>query len=428
MKNVMLSDPQRLLKALCMLVLVFIPMNMLFSPLFDFLTVEERGSSWTVTMTAYFFILVCTLFLSVAVTFLKSHNEKLFFRCVAAFFLYAFLFTIYAASELFYPIYGLTSLLGATLVGILFYVSARDGIVSAKAVFYCLAISSVFAVLPLFLVHIDTERFAQLSEKFGSLNILYGYENPRALGWASTIYFSLLAAYVSVNAKESRISAIFILLAIITSTTLFWSGSKGGLVASSVSFLVIFSFSRTKNYKGILSILFCIATAGAISRLLYFPSGSYGVFARINNSLGAESIAAASSGRAEMWQNVVSYIYERPFTGYGYLPHKSMEGLSHGSAHNIILDFWLGFGIIIGTIVILYGIALWVMAFVFFRKANDRYISALFCVVSTIFVYSMFSGPYARTFPLLLFAVSFGAILGLRTSKANFLRCSDQGK
>jgi O-antigen ligase len=425
MKNVAILDPQRLLKTLSILVLAFIPINMLFSPLFDFLAVEKREESWTVTISAGVFILTIIPLLIVAVSFLKSRNEKLLFRFISVFFIYAFIFTIYSSSDLFYPIVGMLSLLGSTLVGILFYVSARDSIISAKVVFYFLAFASVFAVLPLLLVHIDTERFAQLSEKFGANTILYGYENPRAVGWISTICLSLLTAYVSTQSKESRIRPIFLLLAIITSTTLFWSGSRGGLVAFAVSIAIVFSFSQTKNYKGTLSILFCIAVGGAISHLLYLPEASYGIFSRISQTLGAESFSAASSERTNIWHKVILYILERPFTGYGYLPHRSLDDLSHGSAHNIILDFWLGFGLIIGTIVMLFGIVSWVMVFVFFRKANDHYISALFCVVTTLLVYSMISGPYVRMFPLLLFAVPFGVILGVRSSKANGPSCCD---
>ena len=428
MKNITILGPQRLLEALGLLILAFIPMNMLFSPLFDFLTVEERGASWTVTMSAYVFILTSMLLFMVAVLFLKSRNEKLFFRLLLVFFIYAFIFTIYSASELFYPIYGLTSLLGAALVGILFYVSARDGIISAKVVFYFFAFASIFVVVPLLLVHIDTERFAQLSEKYGSNHILYGYENPRPVGWVSSISLSLLAAFVSTQSKEIRIQPIFLPLAIIASTTLFWSGSRGGLVAFAVSISIVFSLSQTKNYRGVLSILVCVVAGGAFSYFLHLPGGSYGMFARISQTLEAESIAAASTGRVEIWRNIIVYITERPFTGYGYLPHKILEGLSHGSAHNIVLELWLGFGLIIGTIVILAGIRLWVMAFVFFRKANDQYVSALFCVVTTLLVYSMISGPYARTFPLLLFAVSSGVLLGLRSSKANLPSRSDQGR
>lgn len=419
MKNITTFDRQGLLKVLCFFVLAFIPINMLSSPIFDFISVEERESSWTVTISAYFFILVSLLFLALAVTFLKSRNEKLFLGSAVVFFIYAFLITIYAASDLFYPIFGMISLLGAVLVGILFYVSARDNIIDAKIVFYLLAFASVFVSLPLLLVNIDTGGFTQLSESFGANNILYGYENPRALGWASTFFLSLLAAYVSTQSKEGKVYPVFLLLAIMSSTTLFWSGSRGGLVAFFISISIVFFSSQTKKFKGLLSILFCVAAGGAISLLLYLPGGSYGMFARINQTLGAESIAAASSGRSEIWHNVVSYISERPFIGFGYLPHKSLEGLSKGSAHNIVLDLWLGFGLIVGTIVILFGIMLWAMAFTFYRKTNDHYVGALFCVVTTFLAYSMISGPYARTFPLLLFAVPLGVILGLRSSKAS---------
>lgn len=123
-------------------------------------------------------------------SFLKSRNEKLFFRSTFAFFLYALLITIYIASDLSYPIIGLISLLGTVLVGILFYVSARDNIIDAKVVFYFFVFSAAFVALPLLLVNMDTNGFAQLSESFGANSILYGYENPRAVGWASAIFLS----------------------------------------------------------------------------------------------------------------------------------------------------------------------------------------------------------------------------------------------
>ena len=143
------------------------------------------------------------------------------------------------------------------------------------------------------------------------------------------------------------------------------------------------------------------------------------MFARISQSLQHESIAAVSTGRAELWHATFSYIAERPFTGYGYLPNKNLEGLPYGSAHNIILDFWLWFGVIVGSIVALLGVMLWVRTLAVFRQANDQFISALFCVVTTLIVYSMVSGPYAKTFPLLLFGIATGVILGHRSARAN---------
>jgi len=419
MKNAQTFDPKRMLKALCLLVLAFVPVNMLFSPIYDSLSVEERGAAWTVTWSAFIFILTSMLLFSMALPYLRSRIEKIFISGGVIFFLYAFIFTICMASNLLYPIIGLISVLGSTLTAILFYVAVRENIISHKVVFYFLASASIFVAVPLLIVQIDTERFARLSEEFGAVNILYGYENPRALGWASTICLSLLAGYLSTQPKERKINPIFLLLTIISSTVLFWSGSRGGVIAFALSISFVFSLSQTKNYTGLWSILLCIAAGGVISLLLYLPAGSYVIFARISQNLGQENIASMSSGRTELWHTTYSYILERPLTGYGYLPHKNLVGFNHGSAHNIILDAWLWFGLIIGSLFILLGMMLWLKAFVFFRKINDQYISALFCVVTTLFAYSLVSGPYARTFPLLLFAISCGTILGLRSSKSN---------
>lgn len=419
MKNETTFDPQRLLKMLCFLVLAFIPINMLASPVVDFLIIENREANWTVTLSAYSFVSTSMLFFAGALFFLKSRREKLFLRAMLVFFGYAFAFTMSEASDPSYPIYGLISVLGAVLVATLFYVAVRDNIVTPKIVVYTLAFASVFVIMPLLLVHIDIERFVFLSKDVGASTILYGYENPRAVGWVSTISLSLLAAFLSTQPKEDRIRPIFLLLVMIVAVTLFWSGSRGGVVAFAVSISLVFALSRTKNYKGLLYVFSCIAAGGGVSYFLHLPNQAYGMFARISQNLAQENIADVSSGRTELWQTTVAYILERPFSGYGYLPHKNLEGLSHGSAHNIVLEAWFGFGLIIGTLVVLGGLLLWVMTLKSFREANNQYISALFCVVTTLLIYSMISGPYARTFPLLLFAVPAGAILGLRSASAN---------
>ncbi|MEJ8561736.1 O-antigen ligase family protein [Yoonia sp. GPGPB17] len=419
MKNTALFEPQRLTKTICPFVLVFIPINMFFSPIFDFFTVEERGTNWTVTLSAFVFVLASMPLLAASVLSLKSRREKLFVRCMAVFFLYAFSLTLYLASDRFYPVYGLTSALGATLVGTVFYVAVRDSIISPRTVIYSLACAAVFVVMPLLLIQIDIERFAELSKGVGAANLLYGYENPRAVGWISTICLSMLAAHVSTQPDENRIRPVFLLLIIVSTAILFWSGSRGGLVAFTVSIAFVFSLSKTKNYKGLLSAISSACVGAAVSYFLYLPSQVFGLFGRIGQSLEEESIAAASSGRIEVWNKTIEYILERPFTGYGFLPHKSLEGFNHGSAHNIILDSWLWFGLIIGTLFILLGVLFWVTVFTFFRKANDHRVSALFCVVTTLLVYSMISGPYARTFPLLIFAIASGVLLGLRSSKGN---------
>jgi O-antigen ligase len=392
-------------------------MNMLWTPIFDFYLVERRGVNWTVTMSTYVFIAVSLVFFVAALRFLKSSNEKTFLKYTALFFLYAFLFTIYIAGDSFYSYFGLLSILLSALVGILFYVSVRDNYITIQAVTIFWTISTVFVIVPVLLVQIDTEQFAKLSEEYSAIRILYGYENPRALGWVSTVFLSFLAAYLSTQAHDKRTWLIFLVLITISSTTLFWSGSRGGLVAFVASYAIIVLFSQAKNLKGILSVTFCVILGGILSDLLFLPSGSFGIFPRINTTLEQESVNAASSGRFELWKTTISYIYERPLTGYGFLPHKNLDGFTHGSAHNIILDLWLSFGLIVGTIVMVASALFWITVVKFFRKANDPIVAAFVCVIITLLVYSMGSGPYARTFPLLLFAIPTGVVLGLRAAK-----------
>ena len=391
---------------------------MLISPIFDFFTVAERRANWTVTMSALAFVQTGMLFFAIPLLSLKSRREKMFFRCMAGFFLYAFLYAIYAASDLFYPMFGLISALGSTLVSILFYVSVRDNIVSHKTFVYVLAYASVFVIVPLVLVQIDTAGYAQLTRNIGTVNVLFGYENPRAVGWISTICLSIMVAYLSTQPNENQIPPLFLPLIAISATALFWSGSRGGLAAFALSISILFFASQTRNYKGLLSALFFIGVGGAASNFFYQPSTSYGMFGRISDSLEQETIAAASSGRIELWNTTIAYIFERPLTGYGFFPHKNLDGYPGGSAHNIILDFWLWCGAIIGTIIILCGLLLWVRAFAFFRRANDQYVSALFCMMTTLCAYCMISGPYVRTFPIFLFAIATGVILGRRSAKA----------
>ncbi len=415
-KSSIIGDPPRLQKMLCTIVLAFIAVSMLVSPVLDFFIVENRKSNWTVTMSIFAFSVASLPFFAIALLSLKSRGEKLFLQCAAGLFLYAALLTGYSATELFYPFFGLASALCTTLVGVLFYVAVRDNLISPSTVFNFLAFASVFVIVPLLLVQIDTERFAQLAEEFTATRILYGYENPRAVGWASTVFLSMLAAYMATQPKESRIHPLALFSIVVAATTLFWSGSRGGLIALTLSLSIVIFVSQTRNLKGIIAVVLSVAAGAAISLFTYLPNASYGIFSRISQNLEQENVAALSSGRIDLWLTTVSHILERPFIGYGYLPHKTLEGFSHGSAHNLVLDAWLWFGVIVGSIILLCGLLLWTKAFAFFRRANDPYVAALFCVTTALLLYSMISGPYARTFPLLLFAIPAGVILGQRSS------------
>jgi hypothetical protein len=128
-----------------------------------------------------------SVFFAFPLRFLTSFEEKFFLRCAVLFFLYTILLSVCVNGISFYPFFGLLSMLWATLIGILFYVSVRENYLSRPVLIYFWAVSSAFVIIPLLLVQLDAERFVRLSEEYGANNILYGYANPRALGWVSTI-------------------------------------------------------------------------------------------------------------------------------------------------------------------------------------------------------------------------------------------------
>lgn len=416
-------NPQIWLKSLCILVLVFIPFNALLTPLLDFQKVEERGVNWTVTLSTFVFIksllplLILLIFLSQ-----KSIKARLLFWSTAVFFIYAFLWTLYSLTDPTYPLFGLITLLATTLVGALFYYSIRNNSLTVKTVANTIMLASIFSIIPLLLVQFNPIKFTDLSVAHGANNILYGYENPRALGWAATISLSLFSGKILFKPKVTRIDMVFLMFGLAAATTLFWSGSRGGLFAFLLSSTVLFVFSAQKHYTNLSYVLLCVMGGGLLSLLLHYPGTSYGLITRVSETVTAQDLKAASSGRSVIWDLSVSYILDRPWTGYGYLPQRNLDAFPSGagssSAHNIILDLWLGFGLAVGTAVLLLGCVMWAKAFDFFKSENNHYISILFYVITTLIFYSLVSGPYARTFPTLIFAISIGTLLGARAKAA----------
>ena len=412
MEKTDLFNLPRLSRTLCHLVIVALVLAVVLTPVFDFSILENMPTNWTVTRSVYEFLVIAMPLLAIGLNGLSSRREKLVLRTVAAIFLYAAYITLTAATNLPYPIYGFVTFLGATLVGILFYVSAREGLITARATFVSLAIVASFVALPLLLVFWDVPRYVALAEAFGTTSIIYGYENPRAIGWLSSAGLSLAIAYSAARTCGDRLSPAMLVLTVIAATALFWSGSRAGLLALSISTCILLFVARDRNLKGSLIVVACIAIGAAFSTFLFVPSSDFGILARISETTQMGDANGISSGRLKLWQTNLSLISERPFSGYGLLPHKNIEGLAAGSSHNIVLEMWLSMGVIVGSLALLCLIWLWITLCLIARASQDRHILALFCLTTTFAVYCLMSGPYARTLPLLIFAIAAGTVLG----------------
>ena len=412
MEKTGLFNLPRLLRSLGLLVLATLVAAVIVTPIVDYNLVAGLPENWTVTKSLYVFLAAAMPMLALGLNGLRSGREKLVLRLIALLFLYAAYITLTAASNLAYPIFGFVTFLGATLAGILFYVNVRDGMIPPTTVFRVLALSAAFVAQPLFLLQWDLPRYLALVEQFRTSAVLYGFENPRAIGWLSSIGLSLAIGHTITRPADSRLSPALLILAVIASTTLFWSGSRAGIVALSASTLVILAISRNRSLTGLLAVLICIVIGAALSTLFYLPDSHFGIFSRITQSAQMENANALSSGRIALWKATLAFIAERPFTGYGLLPHKNIEGLAAGSSHNIILELWLGIGVVFGTLAVACLIWLWITLCLIARASQDRHILALFCLTTTFAVYCLMSGPYARTLPLLIFAIAAGTVLG----------------
>jgi O-antigen ligase len=418
MFNARPEDRYKMLTMLSIIILWFVPISMFATPIVDFVIVKQREINWTMTMTMGSFLFTTIPLMAIVKTQLFSRVEKRVFWGIAGFFSYALILSLIMSTDWFLPVYLLASSLGAALAGTVIYVMVRDGVLTPEKTFRILSYGMIFTALPMVLVLIDTERFTEIVGWRGAANMLYGYENPRALGWISSIALSLLVIRIATSKQDDRFHPVLFLLIVIAATTLFWSGSRGGVIALAVSFATVLALSKTRNPKRLAVALACVALGALISVFLYLPSTSYGIFPRFDAKMSGGSVDAMSSGRLTLWKLTMSFVFERPLLGYGALPHKELPGFTHGSAHNIVLDAWLWFGIPLGTFALGCGAYLWFRVCAIFRKADDPYLAAFFCVITTLAVYSLLSGPYARTFPVLLFAISAGVLLGSRRRKS----------
>ncbi|WP_207493728.1 O-antigen ligase family protein [Yoonia litorea] len=390
---------------------------MLVTPFVDYAIIEGLDENWTVTKTLYFFLVMAMPLFAIVVNAMRSKTEKRLMRAMFLVFGYTIWLTYTSAQELSYPVFGFVSLLGAVFVAMIFYCCLRDGNLAPTKVFYVLALSSCLVAIPMLQVTANVAKFTALRDAFGTSYILYGYENPRAVGWIATFSLILTSVLLLERRGEERFILLLSFVATIAAATLFWSGSRGGILAFLMSLGVFLVMSRNATRWRLAHVIACVFSGLILSLFMHLPSRSFGFFARVSSSLDAEGVDGLSSSRMTLWKNNLSYIFDQPLTGYGLLPHKYLPGLSGGSAHNIIIELWLWFGILLGSAVLLALIWLWIALLRIALATSNPHIRALFALTTTFAVYCLYSGPYARTLPLLFVGISVGTILGYGARK-----------
>lgn len=152
-------------------------------------------------------------------------------------------------------------------------------------------------------------------------------------------------------------------------------------------------------------LLFCgdnlIKIIGWLSRLVENLGMSTRIF-----DLFLEGEIVNSTGRDRLAEKVITAILQEPIWGYGIMGDWVITGNIY--VHNIFLEMWCQFGLILGTIIlaVVIGLPLYVM-FKYLRKKDVfLFMFMLFCMV---FVKLMLSGTYlTETYFFLLLGLSVG--------------------
>jgi len=198
-----------------------------------------------------------------------------------------------------------------------------------------------------------------------------GFTNKRT-GWSGGIAQLVPMGLILCN-KRNLYSLIGIISILIIIVSQYFSGGRGGLIASlfSITLFVFFYANRKVKIVTIIAISICC---------FYF-------FDFINIAMRLDT-GNFSSDRVGQYLEFLKYFPKRPFTGYGLEGSSTILG-GH-ELHNVWLRLILDYGIFNGLIslMLIIGIVVYLFKRMLIIKRN-YYIVGLFCLNSSIILISM---------------------------------------
>lgn len=121
-----------------------------------------------------------------------------------------------------------------------------------------------------------------------------------------------------------------------------------------------------------------------------------------------EGEIAESSGRDALYSQIIEAIKKRPILGYGLMGDRPIVGFY---VHNLFLEVWCHYGVILGSAIIIAIICIPVAALIKVRKSDVfNFVLMLMCMV---FIKLLFTGSYLYE-PYLFFLI--GVSLGVKRS------------
>lgn len=204
-----------------------------------------------------------------------------------------------------------------------------------------------------------------------------------------------LICYASIKKQK-----LYWAIAIVSLPILFIFGTRGPIICVLVYFmvLVVIDVMRTRNIKKfilffiiLLIVLAVVVNESVFLRIISIASGIFeraGFSTRIFEFFLAGNMWE-SKGREYLIKSAMAAIMENPIKGYGFMGDRDLLGFY---VHNIWVEIWCHFGIILGTIIILAMVGLTGFALIKSRKSRDfKFLLMLVCLV---FIKLSLSGSY----------------------------------
>lgn len=241
--------------------------------------------------------------------------------------------------------------------------------------------------------------------------------NYLGIGMTGAVWIPIIiqAAFKSKNKKKQ---IIYIISSIIFSVFILIYGNRGSILAIFL-FMVYCIFHYTSINKKIwilvlLTILFIIIfyNNDAILNLIIKIVDSFGVGSRNLHLLLNNQITYSTHRVDQIWVNVYAGIKENWLTGRGLCYDRVINGSEDIYAHNLILEIWLTFGVIFGSILLITyfmkGIKLC------FDKKNEEMSNLIAPFFITSSALLMFNSSFCQ---FSFFWIFYGIILSQRNEK-----------
>lgn len=190
----------------------------------------------------------------------------------------------------------------------------------------------------------------------------------------------------------------------------FWGGTRALLVALVLAIPLAFAITRAASWREVSALTASAVTGSLLSILLPRPDSSFGIIQRLEGARTAmaETPGGLTTGRTQIWEWCLQKIAEYPLFGLGYnqIGVLGKPPLLVFHAHNVVLEWLVGFGLVFGTLMLAILAVLVLRAIRRAAGRRDPRQTAGLLLVFTLGTYAMFCATLY--YPVSLIALSFG--------------------